>query len=94
VSESDIHANFFQIVARKGKSLAFVVPVNRRQVRGGKWWWLALRYNLDSGAYLVKGIVVTEVAKADVSMDIEAHETSDGRRASDWIFLRGGFRRS
>jgi hypothetical protein len=69
-------------VARKGNSFAFVVAFDRGQVKGRKWW-LGLQDNLDSGAYLVKGSVVMEVAKADASMDIEFRDMSDGGRASD-----------
>jgi hypothetical protein len=93
VSKADIHADFFKIVVRKGKGFAFVVPVDRGQVRGGNWW-IALRENLGSGSYLVKGSLVTEVTESDVTMDIKVLETSDGWRVSDWIVLQGGLRRT
>jgi hypothetical protein len=80
-------------VLRKGKRFAFIVPVDRGEVIGGKWW-IALGDNLDSGAYLVKGSVVTEVTESDVAMDIEVREVADGWRSSYWIVLRCGFRRS
>jgi hypothetical protein len=93
VFEADVHANFFEIVLRKGKVFTFIVTVERGQVRGGKWW-LALGDNIDSGAYLVKGSVVMEVTESDLSMDIEVREVLDDWRFSDWIVIRCGFWRS
>jgi hypothetical protein len=53
-----------------------------------------LEYNLDVGAYLVDGSVVAQVTEAGVVVHVEIGEVADGWRASEWMVIWCGFRRS